>query len=177
MSTDFAQDFFTLFGLAPSFHLDPIALETSYHDLQTRVHPDRYAHLPDADKRVSMQWATRINEAYRTLKNPLTRAQYLLMLNGVDTATESNTAMPPEFLMEQMEWREAVQEARAAEDIAELDKLLARLRHQHAGVVDEIERDIDRAHDYHAAAGALRRLMFLEKLQHDILDAIESLET
>ncbi len=157
--------------------LDPLALETAYHDLQTRVHPDRFAHLSDADKRVSMQWATRINEAYRTLKNPLSRAQYVLLLKGVDTATESNTAMPPAFLMEQMEWREAVQEARAGEDVDVLDKLLARLRHQHAGVVGEIERDIDRTRDYHAAAAAVRRLMFLEKLQHDILDAIESLET
>lgn len=177
MSTDFTQDFFSLFGIAPGFHLDPLALESAYHDLQTRVHPDRFVHLSDAEKRVSMQWATRINEAYRTLKNPLSRAQYVLLLKGVDTATESNTAMPPAFLMEQMEWREAVQEARAGEDVDELDRLLARLRHQHAGVVVEIERDIDRTRDYHAAAAAVRRLMFLEKLQHDILDAIESLET
>lgn len=176
MTTDFTQDFFALFGLAPSFKLDPMALETAYHDMQTRVHPDRFAHLPEADKRVSMQWATRINEAYRTLKNPLSRAHYYLHLKGVDSATDSNTAMPPEFLIEQMEWREAVAEAHTAEDLAELEKLLLRLKHQHAGVVDEIEHDLDRAHDYPAAAAALRRLMFVEKLQHDILDAIESLE-
>ena len=177
MSTDFSQDFFSLFGLAPTFRLDPMALEAAYHDLQTRVHPDKFAHLPDADKRVSMQWATRINEAYRTLKNPLARAQYFLLLKGVDMATESNTAMPADFLMEQMEWREAVAEARMAEDGNELDKLLLRLKHQHAGVIDEIERDLDQSPDYPAAASAVRRLMFVEKLQHDILDAIESLES
>ena len=177
MSTDFSQDFFSLFGLTPNFRLDPLALEAAYHDLQTRVHPDKFAHLPDADKRVSMQWATRINEAYRTLKSPLARAQYFLHLKGVDTATESNTAMPTEFLMEQMEWREAVAEARVAEDADELEKLLGRLKHQHAGVIEEIERDLDKAHDYPAAAAAVRRLMFVEKLQHDLLDAIESLES
>ena len=91
MSTDFSQDFFSLFGLAPTFRLDPMALEAAYHDLQTRVHPDKFAHLPDADKRVSMQWATRINEAYRTLKNPLARAQYFLLLKGVDMATRERS--------------------------------------------------------------------------------------
>ncbi|MBK6973529.1 MAG: Fe-S protein assembly co-chaperone HscB [Candidatus Methylophosphatis roskildensis] len=177
MSTDFSQDFFALFGLTPNFHLDPLALETAYHDLQTRVHPDKFAHLPDADKRVSMQWATRINEAYRTLKSPLARAQYLLHLRGVDTATESNTTMPSEFLIEQMEWREAVDEARVAEDADELEKLLLRLKHQYAAAIEEIERDLDKSHDYPAAAAAVRRLMFVEKLQHDLLDAIESLES
>ncbi len=177
MSTDFSQDFFSLFGLSPSYQVDPMALEAAYHDLQTRVHPDKFAHLPDADKRVSMQWATRINEAYRTLKFPLARAQYLLHLKGVDTAAESNTAMPAAFLMEQMEWREAVAEARTAEDSDELEKLLVRLKHQHAGVIEEIERDLDKSHDYPAAAAAVRRLMFVEKLQHDLLDAIESLES
>lgn len=177
MSTDFSQDFFTLFGLAPCFRLDPLALEATYHDLQTRVHPDKFAHLPDADKRVSMQWATRINEAYRTLKSPLSRAQYLLHLGGVDSATETNSAMPAEFLVEQMEWREAVSEARLAEDADELEKLLLRLKHQHAGVIEEIERDLDKSHDYPAAAASVRRLMFVEKLQHDLLDAIESLES
>ena len=174
---NFAADHFALFGLPRVQTLDLESLESSYRAVQSKVHPDKHAHAGDSDRRLAMQWATRINEAYRTLKNPLSRAQYVLLLKGVDTATESNTAMPPAFLMEQMEWREAVQEARAGEDVDELDKLLARLRHQHAGVVGEIERDIDRTRDYHAAAAAVRRLMFLEKLQHDILDAIESLET
>lgn len=176
MSTDFSQDFFALFGLAPGFRLDATALETAYHDLQSRVHPDRFSHLPDADKRVSMQWATRINEAYRTLKNPLARAQYCLHLNGIDVASDINTAMPADFLMEQMEWREAVAEAQAGEDLDELESLLLRLKHQQASVIEEIERDLDTRHDYQAAACAVRRLMFVEKLQHGILDAIESLE-
>jgi len=176
MSTDFSQDFFSLFGFAPGFQLDPLALESAYHDLQARVHPDKFAHLPDADRRVSMQWATRINEAYRTLRSPLARAQYLLHMRGVETKTESNTAMPAEFLIEQMEWREAVSEARMAENADELERLLVRLKHQHSVVIEEIERDLDKSHDYPAAAAAVRRLMFVEKLQHDLLDAIESLE-
>lgn len=176
MTSDFNQNFFELFGLAQTFELDQPRLEHAYLELQTRVHPDKFAHLPDADRRVSMQWATRINEGYRTLKNPLARAQYLLSLKGVDTAAESNTAMPPAFLMEQMEWREGVEEARAGGDLDGLEKLLARLREVHRGVIEEIARALGADGDVHAGASAVRRLMFIEKLQHDILDAIEALE-
>lgn len=176
MSTEFNQDFFTLFGIAPGFHLDPLALETAYHDLQTRVHPDRFAHLSDADKRVSMQWATRINEAYRTLKNPLSRAQYVLLLKGVDTATESNTAMPPAFLMEQMEWREAVEEAREAAEVGELEGLHKRLLAHSREVRGHLAVQLDDERDYEAAADTVRRLMFIDKLQQEIDEALLALE-
>jgi molecular chaperone HscB len=100
MTTEVQRDFFGLFGLAPVFRLDEAALESAYREVQTQVHPDRYAHLSDTEKRVSMQWATRVNEAYRTLRTPLLRACYLLQLNGVDPGLETNTAMLPAFLME-----------------------------------------------------------------------------
>jgi DnaJ-domain-containing protein 1 len=77
------------------------------------VHPDKFVNATDAEKRVAMQWATRANEAYQTLKSPQKRAHYLCELNGVDLQTESNTAMPMAFLMQQMEWREALGDARA----------------------------------------------------------------
>ncbi len=112
MSIDLTQDFFTLFGLHRRYAIDDAALEAAWHELQSQVHPDRHAHLSDVEKRLSMQWATRVNEGFRTLRQPLTRAQYLLELAGVDAGLETNTAMSPEFLMEQMEWREAVEEAR-----------------------------------------------------------------
>src|SRR6266568_9105661 len=100
------DNFFELFELPVVFRLDSAALDRAYRDLQTRVHPDKFAHLGDDERRLSMQWATQANEAYRTLRRPLARAQYLLHLRGIDLKAESNTAMPPDFLMEQMEWRE-----------------------------------------------------------------------
>ena len=115
------QNHFELFELAPGYALDTAALESAYREIQARVHPDRFAHAGDAERRASMQWTTRINEAYRTLKSPVRRAKYLLELNGVDVAFETNTSMPPEFLMKQMELREALEQAGEAKDAAELD--------------------------------------------------------
>ncbi len=177
MSIDLTQDYFTLFGLPRRFAIDESALELAWHELQSRVHPDRYAHLPDADKRRSMQWATRVNEGFRTLRKPLPRAQYLLELAGVDSGLETNTAMSPEFLMEQMEWREAVEEGRDAGDIDVLEQLHQRLRHHAREVMAGLAQQLDERHDYEAAADTVRRLMFIEKLQHEIDDALESLDT
>ena len=177
MNPDFNQDFFALFGLPRAFRVAPALLDKAYHDLQSKVHPDRHAHLPETERRLSMQWATQVNEAYRTLKNPLQRARYLLHLHGVDTEHESNTAMPAAFLMEQMEWREAVAEARAANDHHELEKLLLRLQHQSSDIRGEIECDIDEKKHYPAAADALRRLMFIDKLEREIDEALEALES
>ena len=177
MSIDLQQDFFALFGLPRRFELDEAALERAFHDLQGEVHPDRYAHLPDADKRRSMQWATRVNEGFRTLRKPLSRAMYLLELAGIDPALETNTAMSPEFLMEQMEWREAVEEARSAGEADELARLHVRLRQHGRDMLSELHRSLDEHQDLEAAADIVRRLMFVEKLQHEIDDALEALES
>ncbi len=177
MSIDLQQDFFTLFGLPRRFELDERALEAAFHDLQTEVHPDRYAHLPEADKRRSMQWATRVNEGFRTLRKPLARAMYLLELAGVDAGLETNTAMSPEFLMEQMEWREAVEEARAAGEVDELEHLHQRLRQHGREMLAGLQQALDQQGDLEAAAETVRRLMFVEKLQHEIDDALEALES
>src|SRR5690606_31603262 len=108
------QNHFELFHLPVSFAVDMAQLARSYHEVQGRVHPDRFAHASETEKRVAMQWATRANEAYQTLRDPFKRAAYLCELHGVDLQTESNTAMPAAFLMQQMEWREALDDARAA---------------------------------------------------------------
>lgn len=112
LNADFQQDFFQLFNLPAVFKIDSAALERSFLGLQAQVHPDKFAHLSDAERRLSMQWATRVNEGYQTLRNPLNRARYLLLQHGVDTQEESNTAMPVDFLMQQMEWREALEAAK-----------------------------------------------------------------
>ncbi len=101
------QNHFELFGLPVRFAVDSAALDAAFRDVQGKVHPDKFVNASDAEKRVAMQWATRANEAYQTLKNPQKRAGYLCELNGAPLQVESNTAMPLAFLMQQMEWREA----------------------------------------------------------------------
>ncbi|MBI1905034.1 MAG: Fe-S protein assembly co-chaperone HscB [Rhodocyclales bacterium] len=177
MSIDLQHDYFTLFGLPRRFQLDRAALDAAYHELHGRVHPDRHAHLPDIDKRRAMQWATRVNEAFVTLSKPLPRACYLLELAGEDAALHTNTAMSPEFLMEQMEWREAIEEARSAGNADELETLHARLRQQARDLLGELEHSLDVRCELAAATETVRRLMFMEKLQHEIDDALEALES
>src|SRR5919108_2392604 len=117
------QNHFELFGLPPAFALDGEALERSYREIQSRVHPDRFAHAGDAERRASLQWTTRVNEAYRVLKDPVQRARHILELHGVDVAFETDTAMPPDFLMQQMELREALESAVDSKDPSRLDAL------------------------------------------------------
>ncbi|MFV5214105.1 Fe-S protein assembly co-chaperone HscB [Azonexus caeni] len=176
MSLDLTADFFSLFDLPRIFRLNLSELDSRYRDVQARVHPDRFASAPEAERRLSMQWATRANEAYMTLKKPLERAKYLLELAGHDLQAESNTAMPADFLMEQMEWREAVMEARAGGDHHELERLFLRLTDDIGGRYEEVAGLLDDAQDYTAVTDRVRRLMFLEKLLFEIDDALASLE-
>ncbi len=176
MSIDLTQDYFALFGLPRRYALDEGALEAAWHELQGRVHPDRHAHLSDFEKRRSMQWATRVNEGFRMLRKPLARAQYLLELAGVDAALETNTAMSAEFLMEQMEWREAVEEAREAAEVSELEDLHRRLLGHAREVRGHLAAQLDEHQDYEAAADTVRRLMFIDKLQQEIDEALLALE-
>jgi molecular chaperone HscB len=161
------QNHFELFHLPQQFDLDMKALDQAYREVQNQVHPDKFASSPDAEKRVAMQWATRANEAYQTLKSPLRRATYLCELNGVDLQAESNTAMAPAFLMQQMEWREALDDARAARDVnalAALDSELADTRREQlAQIAAALDGD-----DYRQAALGVRQLMFLEKFGAEV---------
>ena len=176
MSIDLQEDYFALFGLPRRFEIDRDALEKAYLDLQSQVHPDKHAHLPDAQKRLSLQWATRVNEAYRALRKPLPRALYLLELAQVDAALETNTSMSPEFLMEQMEWREGVSEATDAGDAAVLDELHRKLREHAREVQALLAHQLDVDGDLDAAAETVRRMMFLDKLDQEIDDALAALE-
>ena len=173
---DLRADHFALFGLNRGFRLDLSDLDSRYRDIQAQVHPDRFAHAGDAERRISMQWATHANEAYQTLKKPLERAKYLLHLAGHDIQAENNTAMPAEFLMEQMEWREAVMDARIGGDHHELEHLHNRLRADINSRYQELGELFDGKGDYAQAGDRVRRLMFLEKLLYEIDDALASLE-
>jgi molecular chaperone HscB len=168
---DFHHNHFELFGLPPRFRLEPMQLERAYRGLQSRVHPDRFVRASDAERRTSMQSATQVNEAYRTLKNPLARARYLLGLHRLDVESESNTAMPAEFLHEQMRWRESVEDARdQADALAALALRLSGEMNEHYA---ELERRLDGEGDYARAADSVRKLMFLERLREEIGDALE----
>jgi molecular chaperone HscB len=167
------QNHFELFGLAPAFAVESEVLERSYREIQSRVHPDRFAHAGDAERRASLQWTTRVNEAYRTLKDPVQRARHILELHGVDVAFETNTAMPPEFLMQQMELRETLEDAK---DAAALDALRKDLRESREALEAQIGEAIDKKKDYAGAAGLVRKLQFLDKLDSEIDSAYESVE-
>jgi len=158
------------------FEVDLSVLEVRYRELQREVHPDRFAAASQAEQRVSMQLATQVNEAYRTLKSPITRAGYLLHLNGVDPEFETNTAMPAEFLAEQMERRETLEEAVAASDWQRLIGLSSDLRVDQDALLARIERQLD-GREWKEAADTLRQLKFLEKLGEEIGSAEEGMES
>jgi len=173
---DLRADHFALFGLNRGFRLDLSDLDSRYRDIQAQVHPDRFANAGEAERRMSMQWATHANEAYQTLKKPLERAKYLLHLSGHDIQAENNTAMPADFLIDQMEWREAVMDARHGGDHHELEHLHNRLRGDVTTRYQELGELLDDSGDLALATDRVRRLMFLEKLLHEIDDALASLE-
>ena len=170
------QNYFEMFDVPENYRLDSVQLEQQYHALQTQVHPDKFAHLPEAQRRLSMQWASRVNEAYQTLRSPVARARYLLSLYGVDTQEETNTAMPMDFLMEQMEWREAVEKAQQSNDIVQLEKLETRLCREVEFLEASLAVKIDDEHSYAAAAESVRKLKFMEKLSEDIASAFDTID-
>ncbi len=169
------QNHFALFNLPPQFTLDTAQLDAAYREVQNQVHPDKFVSAPDAEKRVAMQWATRANEAYQTLKSPFKRAAYLCELNGVDLQTESNTAMPVAFLMQQMSWREALDDARADSDLPALEQLDAALRTTQREQLAQIAALLDQT-NYAEAGQVVRQLMFLEKFSEDVARVFETLE-
>ena len=171
------RDHFELFGMAPNFELDLGVLDRKYRELQTQVHPDRFANSSDAERRAAMQWATQVNAAYQTLKSPQERARYLIEKSGLAVENQGNAGMQPEFLAEQMEWREEVETARDAGDAAALASLDGESAAEQKRLHAELARLIDREADFAGAKRALFRLMFLDKLREDIGDAQEAIET
>jgi molecular chaperone HscB len=168
-----SDDDFTLFGLPPRFALDRAALDQRWRQLQAEVHPDRFAADGAAAQRVAMQWAVRVNEAYQRLKEPLTRGAYLCELRGAAIDAERNTAMPASFLMQQMAWREALDDATELAAVERIDaEVLAAERTMQA----ELQRLLDDAADPPAAAAEVRALMFVRRFRADIERRLEALE-
>lgn len=173
---DFRGDHFALFGLQPRFELDTEALSSAWRRLQALVHPDRFAGAGAAQARLAMQWSTLVNTAYRTLLDPLARAAYLCELRGAPIDAERNTAMPADFLHEQMRWREELDDARDADDAQALRTLAARVEQRRAQVLQDLARRLDHApaeggareRAAREAADDVRVLMFIERFRRDL---------
>ena len=158
-----ATDHFTLLGLPQTFVIDPQVLEAAWKRVATAVHPDRFASGSAAEKRVALQWSTQANEAWRVLKDPLSRARYLCELGGVDLQTETNTAMAPAFLMQQMEWHEALDELMAHPNQPAYQALAQEFDTARVEFVQTLT-DLFANNQFEQAAARVREWMFLDKL-------------
>ena len=168
-----SDDDFTLFGLPQRQALDRAGLDARRRALQAQVHPDRFASEGAAAQRLAMQWAVRVNEAYQRLKDPLGRAAYLCALRGVPVDAERNTAMPTAFLVQQMAWREALEEASDAADVRALDEQVAREERQ---LLAALTARLDETQDTAAAAAQVRALMFVARFRQDIERRLDLLD-
>lgn len=168
-----SDDDFTLFGLPARHALDAAALADQWRALQSRVHPDRFASEGAAAQRLAMQWAVRVNEAYQRLKDPLKRGAYLCELRGMPINAENNTAMPGAFLMQQMAWREALDDAADGDAVEALDDTVAA---QQATMLAQLTDTIDLQADMAAAAQQVRALMFVARFRDDIARRLAALD-
>jgi molecular chaperone HscB len=163
---------FELFDVPVQFAQDTAALDARWKELQREAHPDKFAAQGAAAQRLSMQWSVRINEAYRRLKDPLKRATYLCELHGAPIEAETNTAMPADFLMQQMEWREALDEAETPQNI---DEIALQLNETVREQLSKLEQLIDQSKDFAAASQQVRSLMFTERFASEIDARIDRL--
>jgi molecular chaperone HscB len=163
---------FELFDVPTRFAQDRALLDARWKELQREAHPDKFAAQGAAAQRVAMQWSVRINEAYQRLKDPLKRAMYLCELNGAPIRAESNTAMPPDFLLQQMQWREALEDA---QDPTSLETIASQAADSRRQALSRIEQTLDEQRDYPAAALQVRSLMFIERFGGEVDARIDSL--
>jgi molecular chaperone HscB len=172
MSLNLQSSDFELFGLPERFAQDRAAIDARWKELQREAHPDRFAAQGQAAQRVAMQWSARINEAYQRLKDPQKRAAYLCELRGAPINAENNTAMPAAFLVEQMEWREALDDAKSEAAVDALDGQLGRARKE---ALERIGQLLDEQNDAPTAAQQVRALMFIERFGEDVQSRLEQL--
>jgi molecular chaperone HscB len=173
---DFSRNHFELFALPMTFAIDADQLDQAYRGIQSEIHPDKFADAGDAEQRLSMQWSTRVNEAYQTLRKPFERARYLLQLHGIDAMDAKNTSMPADFLMQQMEWREALMDAVENRDMAALQGLEKELKLHAQGLHSQLASQLDEQKDFSAAGNVLRKVRFMDKLLEEIDVAYEDIE-
>ena len=162
---------FELFDIPVQFAQERAALDARWKELQREAHPDKFSKQGAAAQRMAMQWSVRINQAYQRLKDPLKRAAYLCELNGAPINAENNTAMPAEFLMQQMEWRESLDEAVSPAELDQISAEVTRARHES---LQKCEQLLDLERNYAQAVQQVRTLMFIERFASDIEDRLEA---
>ena len=169
------QNYFDLFGLSQQFDINLNMLETNFRKIQSESHPDRFVTASNAEKIQSMQTATLANEAYLTLKSPALRAAYLLGLQGIAAIDEKNNQMPADFLMQQMEWREAIEDAENASDISTLESLLNEINNAGKHLQESLKSQLQQS-NLSEATDSTRKLIFMDKVCADIQKSMEHLE-
>jgi molecular chaperone HscB len=165
---------FELLGVPECFALDADLLSTRWKSMQAQTHPDKFAVQGPVAQRIGMQWSVRINEAYQRLKSPVSRGAYLCERRGHPVRAEDNTAMPSAFLMQQMEWREALDDG--AHDITTLEGLQSQTRAAQAEWLSQLQRALDDQGDAAQAAGCVRALMFIEKFSRSVAQRLDDLD-
>ena len=173
---DFYQDYFALFGLPARYRFDPAELDAAYRKLQSEVHPDKFASAGDEERRLALQSSSRVNEAYRALRSPLERANYLLLLRGIDALAETDTALPLEFLEQQLESRESLADAIAARDAAALGVLQKTVDAAAADLERTLAEQLELPKTPADARVTLRKLKFLSKVAADISAATAEID-
>ena len=169
------QNYFNIFGLSQTFDINLNILETNFRAIQSASHPDRFVTASTAEKLQSMQTATSANEAYLTLKSPALRAAYLLGLQGIAAIDEKNNQMPADFLMQQMEWREAIEDAENASDISTLESLLDKINNASKHLQESLKSQLQQS-NLSEATDSTRKLIFMDKVCADIQKSMEHLE-
>ncbi|UOO81098.1 Fe-S protein assembly co-chaperone HscB [Uruburuella testudinis] len=164
------NQYFTLFQLEPRFDIDTASLEQTYHTLAARFHPDKFAATSAFEQKQAMMMSSAVNEAYRILKSPIDRAAYLLKQHNIDADAPEHTSFAAEFLMQQMEWRETLEDARAQNDEAALAALDAEIRHEQTALQQNLQTAFAQT-QYEQAAALVRQGRFLNKLRQEIYAA------
>ena len=169
------MNYFELFQLPAQFELDSHQLAETYRQLQQQFHPDRVASAPENERLLAMQQASNINAAYQTLKDPLARAEYLLMLQGLDIRGEQQTLQDPEFLMQQLSWREELEALRdAADPEAQIPVFEQRISSEHNRLMLQLQQALAAA-ELPIAADRIRKLKFVRKLRDELSRLEDSL--
>ncbi|HFT1959924.1 co-chaperone HscB [Enterobacter ludwigii] len=158
------MDYFTLFGLPAQYPIDLQALTIRFQDLQRQYHPDKFASGTQSEQLAAVSQSATINQAWQTLRHPLSRAEYLLSLHGFDLASEQHTVRDTAFLMEQLELREELDEIEQAKDEARLESFIKRAKGmfdtRHQLMVEQLNNET-----WDVAADTVRKLRFLDKLR------------
>lgn len=176
MSDLFSKNYFEIFNLPVQFAIDLNKLSVQYRDVQKKVHPDKFVSAGEQQSRQAVQITALVNQAYDVLKSPVSRAQYLLKLAGLDIDHEQDTTMDPMFLMQQMELREEIEAVRSKDDpLAAVDALVKQIKSDLNAVMEQFDTayqagDYDKAHEW------TRKMQFLNKNTQELDDIAVAIE-